>query len=160
PLKDVRSISHEIKPGLRAEVRLEGDVFEMEDHRNWTDASYKTYSGPLDRSDPVPIDAGTKVTQSVTLILRGQTSAPPARSTSVTLTIGHPGRTTLPRIGLGIASHGQPLGRQSLERLRRLHLVHLRADLVLSEPGWTSTLQRASAEGRALDVPLEVAVFV
>lgn len=25
---------------------FEGDVFEMEDQRNWTDASYKTYCTP------------------------------------------------------------------------------------------------------------------
>src|SRR5699024_8620095 len=28
-------------------VAFEGDTFEMEDQRNWTDASYKTYSRPL-----------------------------------------------------------------------------------------------------------------
>lgn len=30
PVKDIRSISHEILPGVSAEVRLLGEVFEME----------------------------------------------------------------------------------------------------------------------------------
>jgi len=43
----VRAITHEVAPGVRAEVRLLGDVFETEDHRNWTDANFKTYGTPL-----------------------------------------------------------------------------------------------------------------
>src|SRR5688500_15794567 len=40
------------------EIRFEGDVFEMEDQRNWTDASYKTYCTPLARPYPVEVPAG------------------------------------------------------------------------------------------------------
>ncbi|ROP73987.1 hypothetical protein [Curtobacterium sp. PhB115] len=46
---------------------LAGDVFEMEDQRNWTDASYKTYSTPLSEPFPVALDAGSVVRQSLTL---------------------------------------------------------------------------------------------
>src|SRR3712207_7382130 len=38
-----RSLTHEAAPGLRVTCRMEGDTFEMEDQRNWTDASFKTY---------------------------------------------------------------------------------------------------------------------
>ena len=38
---------HEFAPGATVECRMEGDTFEMEDQRNWTDASYKTYVRPL-----------------------------------------------------------------------------------------------------------------
>ena len=31
-------------------IRFEGEVFEMEDQRNWTDASFKTYA----HHSPVP----------------------------------------------------------------------------------------------------------
>jgi hypothetical protein len=44
-----------------------GDVFETEDQRNWTDASFKTYSTPLSRPFPVSVAAGTVVRQSVLL---------------------------------------------------------------------------------------------
>ncbi|TCL71696.1 MULTISPECIES: hypothetical protein [unclassified Curtobacterium] len=46
---------------------LAGDVFETEDQRNWTDASFKTYSTPLSEPFPVALDAGSVVRQSLTL---------------------------------------------------------------------------------------------
>jgi hypothetical protein len=49
---------------------FEGDVFETEDQRNWTDNSYKTYSTPLDRPSPVLIEKGTTMEQRVTLKIR------------------------------------------------------------------------------------------
>ncbi|OII05460.1 hypothetical protein [Curtobacterium sp. MCBA15_008] len=53
--------------GIDAELHLSGDCFEMEDQRNWTDASFKTYSTPLSEPFPVPLDAGTAIHQSVAL---------------------------------------------------------------------------------------------
>jgi D-apionolactonase len=47
PVFDIRALTHEAAPGLWATCRMEGDAFEMEDQRNWTDASYKTYVRPL-----------------------------------------------------------------------------------------------------------------
>jgi hypothetical protein len=43
----------------------------MEDHRNWTDASFKTYVRPLALPWPYALPAGEGVTQSVTVTLRG-----------------------------------------------------------------------------------------
>src|SRR5581483_7677868 len=53
PVMDIRAIAHEVAPGVWAEVRFAGEVFEMEDHRNWTDASFKTYGTPLRLPWPV-----------------------------------------------------------------------------------------------------------
>ena len=39
----------------------------MEDQRNWTDASFKTYCTPLARPFPVPVQAGDRVDQRVAL---------------------------------------------------------------------------------------------
>lgn len=51
--------------GVATRVDFDGDVFEMEDQRNWTDASYKTYSTPLSRPFPMTLEAGAVVEQSV-----------------------------------------------------------------------------------------------
>ncbi|WFR65779.1 hypothetical protein P9139_11405 [Curtobacterium flaccumfaciens] len=51
--------------GIDVDVSLSGDVFEMEDQRNWTDASFKTYSTPLSEPFPVALDAGTAIRQTV-----------------------------------------------------------------------------------------------
>ena len=37
---------------------MEGDTFEMEDQRNWSDASYKTYVRPLALPWPYVLPAG------------------------------------------------------------------------------------------------------
>ncbi|MEJ7709389.1 MAG: hypothetical protein WKF84_05910 [Pyrinomonadaceae bacterium] len=58
PFLDIRAISHELTKGFWADVVFEGEIFEMEDQRNWTDASYKTYCTPLRLALPVLIAKG------------------------------------------------------------------------------------------------------
>ena len=74
-----------LKPGeAQVTLTLDGDAFELEDQRNWTDASFKVYSTPLRLPYPVEIQAGTQVSQSVSLqssprpgIAGGRTPGPP-----------------------------------------------------------------------------------
>ncbi|HEX5176682.1 MAG TPA: hypothetical protein VFV83_06630, partial [Chthoniobacteraceae bacterium] len=77
PFKNVRSLTTEAASNQRVEVRFEGDVFETEDQRNWTDASFKTYSTPLERPFPAWIAPASRVEQSVIVEL---TSAPASSS--------------------------------------------------------------------------------
>ncbi|HEX6971924.1 MAG TPA: hypothetical protein VF234_06875, partial [Limnochordia bacterium] len=151
-------------PGLEATVRMEGDTFEMEDQRNWTDASYKTYCTPLRLPFPVEVRAGTVIEQSVTLTLRGAMPAGASRPVgadavrAVKIAAGPP--VPLPRIGLGMASHGRPLSERERGRLRRLRMAHLRVDLALAEPGWRDRLRLASEEAAALGTRLEMALIL
>ena len=160
PFRDIRAIRHEVAPGLQAEVRCEGDTFEMEDQRNWTDGSFKTYCTPLDLPRPVEVAAGTAIEQSVALTLKGRVPAAPKREGPVTLTMGERPTGQLPRIGLAVASHGQALGLRELARLKALGLSHLRVDLRPSEPGWNKALSRATREAGELGAALEVALFL
>ncbi len=161
PFKDLRAFSHEIAPGQWAELELEGDVFEMEDQRNWTDASFKTYCTPLHIPFPAEITAGSRVTQSITLHVPGAAGtgrsapAPPVYALDAAAA-----RRPLPPVGLGQASHGQPLGARELALLRALRPAHLRVDLILSDPGFEENLRRASRDAAALEAELEVAVVV
>ena len=65
PFLNIRALTHEVMPGLKATVRMEGDTFEMEDHRNWTDASFKTYVRPLVLPWPYTLKAGEVVKQAI-----------------------------------------------------------------------------------------------
>ena len=56
--------------GVAVDVRFTGDTFETEDQRNWTDASYKTYSTPLGMPYPVEHPPGSTVRQSVTVTVQ------------------------------------------------------------------------------------------
>jgi D-apionolactonase len=162
PFMEMRAIAHEVLPGVRAEVRFSGDTFEMEDQRNWTDASFKTYCTPLSLPYPVEVRQGTRVSQLVTLTLTGADprQVPELRTSDVTVSLTGAPPVPLPRIGLGVASHGRPLTERELARLRTLNLSHLRIDLRLAHPDCPEALRQAAAEARALGVPLEVALHL
>jgi len=162
PFMNMRAISHEVVPGCSAEVRFEGEVFEMEDQRNWTDASFKTYCTPLELPFPVEIKEGTTITQSVTLTLKGEVPVETYKVSSpdVALTIGDTQSSPIPHIGLGMGSHAALLSRKERERLKALNLAHLRVDLNLSELSYKDILSRAIVEADALGVSLEAALFL
>ena len=72
PFQDIRAISYEVATtGIRAQLEVEGDTFEMEDQRNWSDASFKTYCTPLALPLPAPVKTGDHAQQAVTLSLSG-----------------------------------------------------------------------------------------
>lgn len=75
PFKDMRAITHQVRPGVSAECRMEGDIFEMEDQRNWSDASYKTYVRPLALPWPYVLPAGQTNRQTITLRITGGSMA-------------------------------------------------------------------------------------
>src|SRR5258707_15141553 len=105
----MRAISHQVAPGVSAEVRFEGDIFEMEDQRNWTDASYKTYCTPLGLPFPAKVEKGARVKQAVTFTLTMQGAASRARverRPEVTLEAGAR-RAKLSKNG-GFRGPGQP----------------------------------------------------
>jgi hypothetical protein len=72
PIMDIRALTHQVSPGLEVTCRMEGDSFEMEDQRNWTDASYKTYVRPLGLPHPYSLADGEQLVQSVTLTFEGR----------------------------------------------------------------------------------------
>ncbi|HKQ26004.1 MAG TPA: hypothetical protein VJT81_16275 [Burkholderiales bacterium] len=104
PFLNIRALTHEVMPGLKATVRMEGDTFEMEDHRNWTDASFKTYVRPLVLPWPYTLKAGEKVKQAVKVKLSGSASrgTKAAAGKGIEIRIGQPGRDALPPLGLGM----------------------------------------------------------
>ncbi|MFF0952984.1 hypothetical protein ACFYE9_36775 [Rhizobium leguminosarum] len=104
PFKDMRAITHEVRPGVQAECRMEGDTFEMEDQRNWSDASYKTYVRPLALPWPYQIAANQPVQQKTSLVIRdigGATRHPPAAASGGAVKLELGARTgTMPDIGV------------------------------------------------------------
>jgi hypothetical protein len=141
---------------------FEGDLFEMEDQRNWTDGSFKTYSTPLVLGFPHEARKGQTIRQRVVTSFRLPEGAGAALSEGAPtrLTLGEPLRQRLPLIGLGAASHGGSLTERETALLRALRPDHLRADLHLGEPGFRAELERATRDAAALGAALELAVFV
>jgi len=57
--------------GIDTEITFQGEVFEMEDQRNWCDASFKTYCRPLSLPIPYRLSAGEIRRQEIHVRLAG-----------------------------------------------------------------------------------------
>jgi hypothetical protein len=152
----------ELADGLWARFEFKGDLFEMEDQRNWTDASFKTYSTPLTLGWPHDARSGQEIGQRVRVNFEGVPDGASAADPRgpVRIDLGGPTRAGLPKIGLGTASHGSRSTEREADLLRALRLDHLRVDLRLGEKGWRDDLARAADEARALGASVEAAVFL
>jgi hypothetical protein len=104
PFLNLRAMTHEIMPGVKAAVRFEGDTWETEDHRNWTDASFKTYVRPLILPWPYTLKAGEPVKQSVSVKLIGTPpkAAKGGKGKGIEVKLGAAGRKALQPIGIGM----------------------------------------------------------
>jgi hypothetical protein len=152
PFRNLRAVTHEVQPGLKAEVWLDGEAFEMEDHRNWTDAGFKTYGTPLDLPFPVEVAAGSTVRQRVTFRLLGRAPrlATARQNQSIAITLGG-APVALPRIGVAARATAWRPTPDQLDRLRRLHLSHLRVE--------AAALAGEGPPELKLGLPLEVALL-
>lgn len=139
---------------------FEGDPFEVEDQRNWTDASFKAQSFTPRRSGFYHAATGDHIRQKVTVSPSGSPPAGSEASDRVRLTIGEPTGRSLPPVGFGTATHGQHLSTHEADLLRVLRPDHLRVDLRLGDPHHVRILDRAITEAITLGAALELALFV
>lgn len=129
PFFDIKSIAHYPKKGVKAEVKFEGDVFEMEDQRNWTDASYKTYCTPLSLPFPVQVKKGERFSQTVRVSLKTE---PFVTDVSVnenknTISLFNGQFKKNESFSLGSLITG-PLSELQKQRIKAIRLSHLRYD--------------------------------
>lgn len=68
PVFDIHGLRYGLD-GRSVDIAFDGDIFEMEDQRNWSDASYKTYCVPL--VFPFTYEIVRPKTQSIKVLLSG-----------------------------------------------------------------------------------------
>ncbi|MFN4241631.1 MAG: hypothetical protein ACK4PI_00170 [Tepidisphaerales bacterium] len=174
-LTELAGLSHPL-PGVDGDgsgevtFAFSGDAFEMEDQRNWTDASFKTFCTPLGRPFPVQVNVGDPVEQAVEVTVRGDGGGRGERRAGVSRR-GRKGEVSLsPLIGvkperlpaLGTLMPSQPLRPTPTERedLRRAGLSHLRVEVPLGRAEWRERLSAGALAARELGCGLELAVYV
>ena len=119
PMMDIRALSHEVTAGLRVTCTMTGDTFEMEDQRNWTDASYKTYVRPLGLPFPYRLTAGTIIEQAIEIRFAGQPAATPRREGPITVRVG--GRHgKVPTFGMAVEAGDATAALEMADRLAPL----------------------------------------
>ncbi|MCK8493674.1 hypothetical protein M0L20_17540 [Spirosoma sp. RP8] len=161
PFLNIQTLRWKPTSGSSWQLDFSGDVFETEDQRNWTDASFKTYSTPLTIPFPATVSTDDEFWQRV--VFRKAVSELTAPIAEKEVRAINPAvirmEPTQPRIGVGQWAGGPPLTDDEARLLRQLDLSHLRADVFFSLPNWQTLLTAAIADARRLAVPLELAVF-
>jgi len=162
PFTDITAMSYQVSNFDELAIAFGGELFEMEDHRNWSDPGWKTYCTPLSRPVPVRYQRGQRIEQVVELTCTSRMppadrGARPGSAEHVTISVDR--GTVVGRIPeLGLGASGRPgLAEDIVPSLRALapRFVHVE----LEHAGrWREWLDSATAEATSLDLPLEVAL--
>jgi hypothetical protein len=144
PFFDIAALAQEIVPDVTATIRFTGDIFEMEDQRNWLDASFKTYSTPHALPKPVAVTPGTRVQQSIMVSLSGEAAKTPpvVKSDGVTVTVGGIADVSRPLIGLLLKDEEKELDDDTTLFLSSLPIEHFQAELDASSSDFMASLER------------------
>src|SRR5215469_7645410 len=126
PMTALRAITHEFFPGLKVTCRMEGDTFEIEDQRNWTDASYKTYVRPLALPWPYTIAKGEAINQRVTLSVSGSVPNIESKERRCSVIIGNlTSGSSMPPLGIGLHPKDAATTKENMAAIKDASLAHL-----------------------------------
>jgi len=157
PFIDLEGFSYQFKPGIWVHFFFEGDIFEMEDQRNWSDASFKIYSTPLRLPFPVFVKKGGKIKQSLKICLEN-TIGPVFVSTPFTkkqrvINLGKKENKVLCSLGFGFNEYLNE-AKDFSQAIKRLSPSHLRSIISLDDDNWESKLVTISETCNFLRLPL------
>jgi D-apionolactonase len=136
---------------------FEGDIFETEDQRNWSDASFKTFCTPLRLPFPAELKKGDTISQKVIFTPGASLTRPEAKEEIEILITG----TThdLPAIGIG-SSDPAGLTPPVVAILGKAGLHHYRVDVDLGDHEWSHQVKEHIEISTELDLKLELVVHV
>jgi D-apionolactonase len=161
PVFDIRALTHEAAPGLWATCRMEGDRFEMEDQRNWTDASYKTYVRPLALPWGYTLVKGSRHEQSVHLSFSGNIAGRGKKSsTAIAVELGRDLSMRMPELGVALPHHEIEAASTTVDAMRVMkpHFLVCHADMRESTAVCEFERIRRAGEAVAAKIVLEVVV--
>lgn len=163
---DITTLTWQPDDATTAAIDFEGDLWEVEDQRNWTDESYKGYCPPLSWPHPVVHAAGSSLEHRLTLHVQrrkarrataGTRPVRPLRQvpTSV-VSVSTPEVATVPAIGFGWCASPSS---DDLAALIRLRPAHLRAMIDLGSSRWREDLDEAASTCRQVGCRLQLEVL-
>jgi len=162
PMIEAFSLLEVALSGVNLTLRFDGDLFECEDQRNWTDASFKTYPTPLARSRARVIRAGTRITQRVVVDVAGLPEPEPDEAPGpgglIQVSVSEHRASPMPAVGT-LAPRSMPAWPEAA-MLRQLRPAHVRAELAVTG---TRPLEAALGPVEAaaeLGIPIELALIL
>jgi hypothetical protein len=136
-----------------------GDIFETEDQRNWTDASYKTYCTPQNLPCPATMRKGDTAGQRIEFKVITVNNTEKADSATTGISLNPLSSYPLPTVGIGRSTRPAPLTQNEIMILSELRFDHYRADLYLFSSTWKEAADLASNESDGLKYSLELVLF-
>ena len=162
PFKQVVGMRWQQADGAWFRLDMTGDVFETEDQRNWTDASYKTFCTPSALPMPVRLQAGDRIHQRVQF--RPEQPLPISASSAhcheITVDILEQERTDLPAIGVGSSTEIPVLTQPVISALQCCTFAHYQADVVPNQADWKNAFLTDVANARVANIPIRVALHL
>jgi hypothetical protein len=157
PFSNIEAISHPFANG-RVELRFSGDLFEMEDQRNWTDASFKTFSTPLNLRAQRLVETGTVIEQEINATFTRRRGGTRRRATPdvPAITVLPEGVGSAPEIGVLAGSSTAGLGPVAVDRLRAMDLSHIRVAIDVEGASAEERLAEQLADAVSLALPIEL----
>ena len=158
---DVRAMRHRVTGDVWATCTMEGDAWETEDHRNWLDASFKTYVRPLRLPYPYTLAAGETVRQSVTVSFTGDAPVTVVTKPAETeVVLGGPTVGTMPIIGLRVPSGKLDEAFARADAIRRTGVQLLNGTVDLRSDDVPLLLSRYAALAEAVGARLALQVIL
>ena len=142
PATDIAGLDWTTANGIGCRLVFEGDVFEMEDQRNWTDASFKTYCTPLKNGWPKTYRKGDTIRQKIVFQMLSYEQKSTAES-QPTNSVSYDTSIRFPWPGIGSRIPNGPLENLNPEKIAALPLSLLRADVAWGGSAWETHLKAA-----------------
>jgi len=122
------SVLRHVVNGIEVDIAFHGEIFEMEDQRNWSDASFKTYCRPLSLPRPYRLNAGEIHLQEIAMRFQGTPAKSPGASASTGAVLEwRDGAGTVPRLAVAIEDGTLPDScARGLYRLLKPAILQLR----------------------------------
>jgi hypothetical protein len=156
PFLNLSGMRHKLQSGQVVSVNFAGEIFETEDHRNWSDASYKTYCTPISLPFPAQVTPGETLSQNITISISGEHTTAISKSESAVITVGAE-EIELPEIGLGLSEEPAHLIISEYTEFDQIAIKHLRLSLS-GDSQIQSAVEKALLVTRQLKIDLYLAI--
>jgi len=154
PFHDIQQMKWSTVDNTVVQLFFEGDIFETEDQRNWSDSSYKTYSTALHIPFPVNILPGDTMQQKISLVACNNTGNAEQATENI-----QEEKISFPKIGYSRSFNQARLTPAELLFLQKIPFHHYRIMLLMDGTAWEQELDAALTEALQLHTVLELVVF-
>lgn len=138
-------------------IEMKGEVFEMEDHRNWTDTSFKSYCTPLSIPFPVQLNKGDTIDQQIIFYpLDDLAAAHEGVNTEIKLSVDEATEHIFPLIGTDASTDISSLSKKTILELRKIKFDYYTIEVNPEDNNWQDSFSKAIEVLRQLEFDLFV----